>query len=66
MAARTTTTTRPTITSLRSKGFTSGEIARLKRMRASYDPFRELCENDQEYQRLSFLKWRYQRGEVNG
>jgi hypothetical protein len=66
MAAKTSTTTGISVATLHDAGFTSGEIARLKRMRASYDPFREMCESDHEYQRLSFLKWRYQHGEVNG
>ncbi len=66
MAASTSTTSGISVSTLRGAGFTADEIARLERMRASYDPFREICESDQEYRRLSFLKWRYQHGEVNG
>lgn len=66
MTAKTATAATVSTATLPSAGFTSAEIARLEQMRAGYDPFREICECDQEYQRLSFLKWRYQHGEVNG
>lgn len=58
-----TSTSTLTTDELATRGFTASEINRLQALRASYDPFRDYCESNQEYERLAFLKWRYQRGQ---
>jgi hypothetical protein len=59
---QTTTSTPPTRRDLATIGFSRPEIERLIALRTGYDGFRERCENNTEYERLSFLKWRYQQG----
>jgi hypothetical protein len=51
-----------TVDDLRAHGFTTAQIERLESLRASYDPYREYFECNREFERLAFLKWRYQRG----
>lgn len=53
----------PTTVDLVAQGFTVEEIDRLQALRERYDPFREYCESDHEFESLAFLKWRYQRGQ---
>jgi hypothetical protein len=62
------TTQTETITSedLRAQGFTAAQIERLELLQASYDPYREYFESNREFERLAFLKWRYQQGQVEG
>ena len=58
-----TTTTAPTTRhDLAQLGFTSTEIERLSALRAGYDRHREYFESNAEYERLNFLKWRYEQG----
>ncbi len=59
------TLTAPTTTSrdLLAIGFSTAEITTLKQLRARFDPFREACESNREFERLAFLKWRIERGE---
>lgn len=58
------TTTSITIADLTTEGFSVAEIARLETLRARYHPYREYCASDLDFERLAFLKWRYERGEV--
>jgi hypothetical protein len=60
----TTTSTPTTRRDLATLGFSATEIERLTALRAGYDRHREYFESNAEYERLNFLKWRYQRGEL--
>lgn len=60
-----TTTGSLTVEDLKARRFKKAEIARLVALRERYTPYRELCASDLEFERLAFLKWRYERGEVN-
>lgn len=59
------TITTPTTTTrdLMAMGFSDNEINTLKKIKSGFDPFREFCESNREYERLAFLKWRFERGE---
>lgn len=60
-----TTMTPPSLTTtdLEAAGLTAGQVARLIETRARYSPFREFF-NEQEYQRLSFLRWQIEHGQL--
>ncbi|CAN5641379.1 hypothetical protein BH23CHL2_BH23CHL2_21910 [soil metagenome] len=59
------TTTAPiTVQDLEAHGFSAVEISRLQQRKDRYDGFQEYCESDREYERLCFLKWRYEQGEL--
>ncbi len=58
----TLTTTQTTIRELTVQGFSTEEIEHLKAIKANHDPYREYCESNREFERLSFLKWRYKQG----
>jgi len=59
------TSTAPiTVPDLEAHGFTADEITRLQQLKACYNRDREYFENNAVYERLSFLKWRYQQGEM--
>lgn len=58
-----TTSTSPTVNDLAAYGFSAAEIARLQELRSRYQPFREYCASNREFERLAFLKWRYERGQ---
>ena len=60
-----TATTATTTSRLETAGFTATEIAKLQELRASYNPFKEQCESNQEFERLNFLKWRYENGQLD-
>jgi hypothetical protein len=51
------------ITELRRVGFTTEQIERLVVLRAQY-PFLEWVDTDNQWQRLLFLKWRFQHGDL--
>lgn len=53
-----------TTADLAGQGFTAAEIDQLQALRTRYDPFREYCESNHEFERLAFLKWRYQQGQL--
>lgn len=58
------TTTRPVSAQLLAvRGFTDEQVRRLLELRERYHPFREWCESDREYLRLSFLKWQVEQGQ---
>jgi hypothetical protein len=58
-------TTVPTTTrELQRHCFTPKQIQALETLKASYDPYREYCESNWEFERLAFLKWRYAQGEI--
>ena len=59
-----TITAPTTIQDLTTIGFSTEEIRRLEALKTSYDPYREHCESNREYEQLCFLKWRYERGEI--
>ena len=60
-----TTITVPTARrDLATAGFTPTEIDALAALKARYTRDREYFESNAEYERLSFLKWRYQQGEI--
>ena len=52
-----------TISELRRVGFTAAQIERLVALRAQY-PFLEWVDTSSQWQRLLFLKWRYQHGDL--
>jgi hypothetical protein len=59
-----TTTAPTTLHDLQAQGFTADEIARVQRLKDRYHPFRETCASNAEYERLNFLKWRYEQGRI--
>lgn len=60
-----TTMTPPSLTTtdLESAGLTAEQVARLIETRARYSPFREFF-SEHEYQRLSFLRWQLEHGQI--
>ena len=48
---------------LSAVGFSPAEIDALVVLKARYNRERESFESNREYERLSFLKWRYEQGE---
>ncbi len=52
-----------TVEDLLESGFSTDEIERLKELRNEY-PFIEYVESGAQWQRLLFLKWRYQNGDL--
>jgi hypothetical protein len=59
------TTTRPlTVDDLEAQGFSTGEIARLRRLKRCYHPYRAFCATNPEFEQLAFLKWRYEQGRI--
>ncbi len=58
----TTTTTQMTVKSLTEAGFSADQIDRLKKLREKR--FCEFTETHQQYERLAFLKWRYENGDI--
>ena len=61
---RLTTAAPTTIRDLAAQGFDDREINNLRALKAGYDHFREFCESNSEFERLSFLKWRYENGSL--
>ena len=61
---QTTITAPMTRRDLAAAGFTPPEIDALAAHKARYNRDREHFESNAQYERLSFLKWRYQRGEI--
>jgi hypothetical protein len=57
MAPTSTTLTQAELSQL---DFTPEQIAQLTDLRARFDPFREACESNQQYERFCFLKWLYE------
>jgi len=55
-----TTTTRD----LQAQGFSRAEIKQLKAIKTNHDPYREYCESNREFERMAFLKWRYEHGAI--
>ncbi|CAN5546148.1 hypothetical protein BH23CHL2_BH23CHL2_36260 [soil metagenome] len=65
MTAVPATTTRSLEASnLIEMGFSEDEVARLQQLKQSYSAFAEQFETEREFQQVQFLKWRYDRGEV--
>lgn len=59
-----TTTGSLTVRDLRAQGFERAEIDRLVALGERYSPYREVCATDLDFERLTFLKWRYEHGYV--
>lgn len=59
-----TTTGSLTVRDLRARGFKKAEIKRLVALAEHDSPYREVCATDLELERLAFLKWRYDHGQV--
>lgn len=65
MTAATATTTRDLeAAQLVEMGFSADQVTRLQDLKSSYSAFSEQFETEQEFQQVQFLKWRYERGEV--
>lgn len=62
--ATATTTRRLEADQLTGMGFSDEQVSMLQQLRDSYSAFSEQFETEQEYQQVQFLKWRYERGEV--
>ena len=54
---------RLSVDDLREAGFTEEEIEQLSALRNEY-PFVEYVDSGRQWQRLLFLKWRYDRGDL--
>ncbi|MEZ4524179.1 MAG: hypothetical protein R3A46_21485 [Thermomicrobiales bacterium] len=63
-AATATTTRRLEAEQLTGMGFSEEQVSMLQRLRNSYSAFSEQFETEREFQQVQFLKWRYERGEV--
>lgn len=65
MTAATATTTRHLEADhLIGMGFSEEQIEMLQQLKSSYSAFSEQFETEKEFQQVQFLKWRYERGEV--
>ena len=66
MTTATATTTTPSIEAaqLVGMGFSQEQVAQLQQLKASYSAFSEQFETAREFQQVKFLKWRYERGEI--
>jgi hypothetical protein len=65
MTTATVTTTRTSQSlDLASLGFSADQIARLDGLKQSYSAFTEQFDSEREFQQVSFLKWRYERGDI--
>lgn len=58
------TSTTLTQAELSQLDFTPEQIEQLTDLRARFDPFREACESNQQYERFRFLKWLYEHNRV--
>jgi hypothetical protein len=56
-------TTEIAVADLADAGFTTAQIDRLSALREHY-PFIEYVENDSQWRRLMFLKWRFEHGDL--
>lgn len=52
-----------TVDDLAEAGFASDEIERLRELKQEY-PFVEYVDSGRQWQRLLFLKWRYESGDL--
>jgi hypothetical protein len=52
-----------TVDDLQELGFTESQIASLIALKSAY-PFIEYVDTSRQWQRLQFLKWRYQNGDL--
>ena len=53
-----------TIQDLKATGFGPDQVQEFETLKATYDPCRECCESNREYEQPCFLKWRYERSEI--
>ena len=63
-ATATTTTRRLESEHLIGMGFSEEQVTMLQQLKSSYSAFSEQFETAQEFQQVKFLKWRYERGEI--
>lgn len=59
-----TTAQEVSIQTLTSMGFSAEQVRRLVELRERYHPFRDWCESDEQYRRISFLKWQVEQGRI--
>ena len=64
MTAATVTTRTISADNLIELGFSDLQVSMLKKLKANYSAFSEQFESEREYQQVQFLKWRYERGEI--
>lgn len=65
MSATPATTTRTLEASnLIEMGFSEDQVTKLQQLKQSYSAFSEQFETHNEFQQVQFLKWRYERGEI--
>jgi hypothetical protein len=63
-ATATTTTRNLEAEHLVEMGFSDDLVMMLQQLKSSYSAFSEKFETEREFQQVMFLKWRFERGEI--